>query len=172
MFWHSPINFHSASCPMTKSAESMIYLFSFLINSLHLHTHLLFFFLFLSFSFWSFLPFPWRVRGMFLCCKMAARLMSFVQSALTFICPSITLSKGYEMQQKISKLFTEALKQQEHSEKHCGAIAVWSSTSFSKGPNNCALQHFYFVRKIVKLANNFNNLPLSSLVTYQQLLCE
>lgn len=157
---------------MTKSAESMIYLFSFLINSLHLHTHLLFFFLFLSFSFWSFLPFPWRVRGMFLCCKMAARLMSFVQSALTFICPSITLSKGYEMRQKISKLFTEALKQQEHSEKHCGAIAVWSSTSFSKGPNNCALQHFYFVRKIVKLANNFNNLPLSSLVTYQQLLCE
>lgn len=54
---------------------------------------------------WSFLPFPWRDRGMFLCCKMAARWMSFVQSAPTFICPSITLSKGYEMQLRNLKTF-------------------------------------------------------------------
>lgn len=78
---------------------------------------------------------------MFLCCKMAARLMSLTQGAPTFICRSITSSKGYEMLRKISKLFIEALKQQKEEEEKKThtlrnivekAIAVWSSTSFEK----------------------------------------
>lgn len=133
---------------------------------------------------WSFLPFPWSVGGMFLCCKMVARLMSFVQSALTSICPSIALSKGYEMQRKISKLFIEVLKQQKHSEKHCGGERKkkkqlpFGVQPVFKRPDDGTLQHlFYFfiylARRIVKLANNSSsNLPLSSLLTYQQLLCE
>lgn len=41
---------------------------------------------------------------MFLYTKMPARLMSFEQSALTFICPSITVSKkGREMLGKEKK---------------------------------------------------------------------
>lgn len=74
VFWHPPIHFHSAPCPMTKSVESMIYLFSFLINSLHLHSLLLFCFLFCDFPFLVFSPIPMeRQRNVFMLqngCKM------------------------------------------------------------------------------------------------------
>lgn len=132
VFWLPTIHFHSAPCSMTKSVESMIYLFSFLINSSHLHA-LLFFLPFLWFSFLgSFPPFPWRDRGMFLCCKMAARWMSFVQSAATFVfVPQLRYQKDMKCSWEILKLFSEGLKQQNHPEKRCGkGVPAWSSTSF------------------------------------------
>lgn len=99
VFWYPTIHFHSAPCPMTKSAESMIYLLCFLMNSSHLHALLFFPFPFLRFSsLGSFIPFPWRGRGMFLCCKMASRGMSFVQSAPTFVHPVLRFQEHIKLQ--------------------------------------------------------------------------
>lgn len=67
VFWHRPILFHSAPHPMTKSEESMIYLLSFLINSLHSRSLLLFFFLCCYFPFSVFSPIPMeRQRNVFM----------------------------------------------------------------------------------------------------------
>lgn len=95
----------------------------------------------------------------FLYCKMPARLMSFVQSALTFICPSITVSKGHEMlgkrRKKKSQNFSdEALKQQKHSKEHCGKqLASEVRTVFQKAKRQQP-KHFYLPRRMIKSTNN------------------
>lgn len=106
VFWHPPIHFHSAPRPMTKSVESMIYLFSFLINSPHLHALLsCFSSISVIFPFLGlFLPFPWRDRGMFLCWQNGCEMNEFCVKCADFY-PSITLSKENEMQLKNLKTF-------------------------------------------------------------------
>lgn len=103
--WHPPIHFHSAPCPMTKSVESMIYLFSFLINSLHLHALLLFFFYFCDFPFLVFSPIPMeRQRNVFML-KNGCKMNAFCAKCGRLFFPSITLSKGYVMQLKNLETF-------------------------------------------------------------------
>lgn len=73
---------------------------------------------------------------------------------------------------QLRNLFSEALKQLNHPEKHCQkGIPVWSSPFLQKA-RLLHSQTFYFVKRFIKLADDFVDLPLNSLLTYQQLLCE
>lgn len=143
---------------MTKWVEFMIYLFSSLITSSFVCPVVVF----LPSLVFSSIPME-RQRNVFMLqngCKInefCVKCADF-QLSLTYFTKRIwNAAEQFSLRHLSNKTFWESLWK---------GIAV---QRFSKALMIAPLN--IFIRRIVKLADNFQHLPLSSLVTCQQLLC-